>query len=194
VKRLFDVAFALLLLVVLSPLLLLLAFLVKWSSEGPILFTQKRVGLHCKEFEFYKFRTMCVDAEKQKESLLDQNERSGPHFKMTNDPRVTPIGRLLRKHSLDELPQLINILNGEMSFVGPRPNLLCEVAEYSRWHFKRFRVLPGLTCLWQISPDRNMSLHKWMDLDIKYVENNNWLLDLKLILKTIPVVFKGQSK
>lgn len=164
---------------------------IRLTSKGPCFFVQKRVGKFRREFRLYKFRTMNIDAERQKEDLLHLNERDGPAFKMENDPRVTKIGHFLRKHSIDELPQLINVLKGEMSLVGPRPSLVEEVRQLREWHKARFRVTPGLTCLWQIHPDRNMCFDEWMDLDLRYIEERNFLMDLKIILLTIPVVFRG---
>lgn len=190
-KRVFDLTFSLLSLVVLAPLMLSVALLIRLTSRGPCLFVQDRVGKDGKIFKIYKFRTMVLGAEDEKNNLFHLNERDGPAFKMEKDPRVTGVGFYLRKHSIDELPQLFNIVKGDMSIVGPRPSLVSEVSEYKDWHKKRFDVLPGLTCFWQVHPDRNMSFDEWMRMDIEYVEKNNFLMDLKMILLTIPVVFRG---
>ena len=171
--------------------MIVVSIVIRLTSKGPCFFVQKRVGKFQREFRLYKFRTMNIDAERQKADLLHLNERDGPAFKMENDPRVTKIGHFLRKHSIDELPQLINVLKGEMSLVGPRPSLVEETKQLREWHKTRFQVTPGLTCLWQIHPDRNMCFDEWMDLDLRYIEERNFLMDLKIILLTIPVVFRG---
>jgi lipopolysaccharide/colanic/teichoic acid biosynthesis glycosyltransferase len=155
-----------------------------------VFFSQVRVGLRGKKFFMYKFRSMCVDAEKKRKELLHLNEMSGPVFKLKHDPRVTRVGRFIRRTSLDELPQLWNVLKGDMSLVGPRPNLPHEVDQYDYAHRRRLSVKPGLTCLWQISGRNNIDFDRWMDLDIAYIENWSYLNDLKIIVKTIPAVFK----
>ena len=178
---------------ILSPLLLFVAIAVKVTSPGPIIFHQQRVGKGGKIFRIYKFRTMYRDAEIRKADLLKQNEVSGPAFKMRNDPRITPIGKFLRKYSIDELPQLLNVLSGDMSLVGPRPALVAETREWDPSYFQRLSVDQGLTCIWQISGRSNVSFEEWMEMDLEYVDSWNFFLDLKLILKTIVVVFKGQG-
>lgn len=192
-KRAFDIFAATLGLVALSPILLAVALLVKLTSEGPVIYSQKRVGLKGKVFNFYKFRTMVVNADKLKEKLERMNERQGPTFKMKSDPRVTRVGRFLRKHSIDELPQLFNILKGDMAIVGPRPPIPSEVLEYEPWQFSRLMAKPGLTCYWQILKDRNVSMDDWVGLDLKYMNDWSPALDMKLILRTIPVCIRGQG-
>lgn len=189
IKRVTDVLFAIIGIICLLPVLLLIAILIKVDSKGPIIFKQKRVGYKGKEFEMYKFRSMIVNAEELKERLVAQNEMSGPMFKMKEDPRVTKIGRIIRKTSLDEIPQLINVIRGEMSLVGPRPSLPNEVKEFQGWMMKRLDVRPGLTCYWQVSGRNDIDFEEWMKLDVKYVEECNILVDIKLILKTVLVLF-----
>ncbi|SLK13188.1 sugar transferase [Clostridium chauvoei] len=188
-KRGLDIIASLSGLILLSPILIVIATLIKLESKGPIIFSQKRVGLNGKEFNMYKFRSMVVNAEELKKKLAEQNEMSGPMFKMKNDPRITKIGKFIRKTSIDELPQLINILKGEMSLVGPRPSLPQEVKEFEPWMMKRLEVKPGLTCYWQVSGRNNIDFEDWMKLDIKYVETRCLLLDIKLIFKTFFVLF-----
>ena len=192
-KRSLDFIASLVGLILLSPLLAIVAILIKLESEGPIIFSQKRIGLNGKEFKMYKFRSMVQNAEELKEKLRKQNEMSGPMFKMKNDPRVTKVGRLIRKTSIDELPQLINVLKGDMSLVGPRPSLPKEVKEFESWMTRRLDVKPGLTCYWQVSGRNNIDFEDWMKLDIKYVEERSFLLDLKLILKTVFVLFGDKN-
>ena len=175
-----------------SPLMILIAALIKISSKGPVVFKQERVGLRGRKFYIYKFRTMIQNAEQLKASLAKMNESDGPTFKIRKDPRITPIGRLLRKTGLDELPQLFNVLKGEMSLIGPRPPLASEVEKYERWHLRRLSVKPGITCTWQIIPNRNeVVFENWMKLDIQYIENWSIKKDLMLILKTIKTVLYG---
>lgn len=181
-KKIIDFSLSAVALVILSPLLLIVAILIKLESNGPVIFSQKRVGLNGKEFKMYKFRSMVVNAEELKEKLAKQNEMSGPMFKMKDDPRVTKIGKFIRKTSIDELPQLINILKGDMSLVGPRPSLPKEVAEFEPWMLERLNVKPGLTCYWQVSGRNNIDFIEWMKLDLKYVKDRSFLLDLKLII------------
>ncbi|WP_375539876.1 sugar transferase [Clostridium chauvoei] len=188
-KRGLDIIASLSGLILLSPILIVIATLIKLESKGPIIFSQKRVGLNGKEFNMYKFRSMVVNAEELKKKLAEQNEMSGPMFKMKNDPRITKIGKFIRKTSIDELPQLINILKGEMSLVGPRPSLPQEVKEFEPWMMKRLEVKPGLTCYWQVSGRNNIDFEDCMKLDIKYVETRCLLLDIKLIFKTFFVLF-----
>lgn len=192
VKRALDFAGALALLIVLTPLFLIVAALVKLTSPGSVLFVQERVGLGERRFRLYKFRTMVVDAEKQLAQLEALNEVDGPAFKMARDPRVTPLGRLLRKTSIDELPQLVNVLRGDMSLVGPRPLPVRDVDGFTEaWHRIRFNVTPGLTCLWQIGGRSNVSFDQWMRLDREYIENWSLWLDLKILARTVPVVLRG---
>jgi len=192
-KRVCDIAGSFLALLVLSPLLLLVALLVKLTSRGPIFFKQVRVGVHGKKFNMLKFRSMVVDAEALKASLAHMNEQTGPVFKMKNDPRVTAIGRFIRRYSIDELPQLINVLRGDMSIVGPRPPVLPEVAQYESWQRRRLSVRPGLTCLWQVSGRNQISFEEWMFLDMQYIDHWSLKNDINLILKTIPVVLTGKG-
>lgn len=188
IKRLVDVFGSLIGIILLSPIYIIVAILIKLDSKGPICFSQKRVGLHGKIFNMYKFRSMVVNAEEIKEQLAYQNEMSGPMFKMKNDPRVTRVGRFIRKTSIDELPQLINVLKGDMSLVGPRPSLPKEVEQFEPWMKYRLLVNPGLTCYWQVSGRNNIDFRDWMKLDIKYVRERNLWIDLKLIFKTLFVL------
>lgn len=194
-KRLLDVVISLAVLAVLFPLMVLVAILIKLTSAGPVFFVQKRVGMNQREFQLYKFRSMIANAELQKSDLLHLNERDGPAFKIENDPRITPLGRFLRKTSIDELPQLLNVLTGKMSLVGPRPPLPEEVRNYEWLFRKRLSVKPGITCIWQISGRNNVSFDRWMQMDHEYIENWTVWLDLQILLKTIPAVFfsKGAS-
>lgn len=195
-KRLQDIIFSAIGLVVLSPALLLIASLVFLDDpKGSPIFSQKRCGRKGKEFDFYKFRSMYVDAESKLEELLDQNEMEGPAFKIKNDPRITRLGRILRKTGLDELPQLVNILKGDMSIVGPRPPLPREVEQYNDYQKQRLIVTPGLTCYWQIQPHRNeMTFDEWMDLDIKYIYERSFWVDWKIILATVRTVLEGRGE
>jgi lipopolysaccharide/colanic/teichoic acid biosynthesis glycosyltransferase len=176
------------LLVLLSPLLFAIAVGVKLASPGPVLFRQVRCGQHGRRFTFLKFRTMRIDAERLKPLLEPFNEMDGPAFKMTNDPRVFPFGGFLRRTSLDELPQLWNILRGDMSFVGPRPSVVEEVNQYEPWQRRRLSMKPGLTCLWQISGRNELTFDEWMRLDLEYIDNWSLWLDVKIAFKTIPAV------
>ena len=192
-KRSLDIMASLVGLIILSPVVLVVAILIKLESKGPIIFSQKRIGLNGKEFKMYKFRSMVQNAEELKEKLQKQNEMSGPMFKMKNDPRVTKVGKFIRKTSIDELPQLINVLKGDMSLVGPRPSLPKEVENFEGWMLRRLDVKPGLTCYWQVSGRNNIDFEDWMKLDIKYVEERSFLLDLKLIFKTAFVLFGDKN-
>lgn len=190
VRRAQDVVLSLLSLIVLAiPMLLVaLAIVIDSPGAGPI-FVQERVGRNGKIFRFYKFRSMVPNAEDRLEDLLDQNEMDGPAFKIKRDPRITRVGRFIRKTSLDELPQLINIIKGDMSIVGPRPALPREVAEYDDYQLQRLLVQPGLTCYWQIQPKRNsLSFDEWIELDIKYIRERSFLTDWKIILGTFRAV------
>ena len=195
IKRTTDLICASLALIILSPLLLFCALAVKLSDpKGPVIFKQTRVGRNGKLFTMYKFRSMYVDAEERKKELMAQNETGGKTFKMKNDPRIYPFGHVLRKFSLDELPQLVNIIKGDMSVVGPRPPIPSEVAEYEPWHRMRLSVTPGLTCIWQVSGRSNIQFEGQMRLDNDYIRRDAKLgEDLKLILKTFKVVFKGDG-
>lgn len=193
VKRLIDIISSILGLILLSPVLLIVGILIRLESKGPVIFRQKRVGKDGRLFKLYKLRSMVVDAEEIKKSLLRQNEMSGPMFKMKNDPRVTKVGSFIRKTSIDELPQLLNVLKGEMSLVGPRPSLPKEVAKFEAWMNERLQVKPGLTCYWQTSGRSNIDFEDWMKLDIKYVRDRNFLLDIKLIIKTVFVLFGDEN-
>ncbi len=178
----------------LSPFMLIISLLIKLTSKGPIVFKQERVGLRGRKFYIYKFRTMVQDAEKIRTSLEDKNETDGPVFKIKNDPRITRIGKLLRKTGLDELPQLFNVLKGEMSLIGPRPPLPQEVEKYERWQLKRLSMKPGITCTWQVIPNRHDVLfEKWMKLDIQYIENWSVKKDFLLFFKTIRSLISGSG-
>ena len=192
-KRALDIICSIIGLTLLSPIILVVAILIKLESKGPIIFSQKRVGLNGQEFDMYKFRSMVQNAEELKEKLAKQNEMSGPMFKIKDDPRVTKVGKFIRKTSIDELPQLINVLKGEMSLVGPRPSLPKEVAKFERWMLKRLDVKPGLTCYWQVSGRNNIDFVNWMKLDLQYVEDRSFVLDLKLIFKTFFVLFGDKN-
>ena len=192
-KRVIDVVCSLVGLLVLSPVLIIISILIKLESDGPIIFSQDRIGYEGQKFKMYKFRSMVVNAEELKKKLSEQNEMSGPMFKMKNDPRVTKVGKFIRKTSIDELPQLINILKGEMSLVGPRPSLPKEVKEFEPWMMERLEVKPGLTCYWQVSGRNSINFEDWMKLDIKYVRERSFWGDIKLILKTVFVLFGDKN-
>ncbi|ELC8442142.1 exopolysaccharide biosynthesis polyprenyl glycosylphosphotransferase [Clostridium perfringens] len=193
IKRLIDILASSLGLVVLSPILLLIAILIKLDSKGPVFFSQERIGFRGKPFNMYKFRSMVVNAEEIKEKLKEHNEMSGPMFKMKNDPRITKIGKFIRKTSIDELPQLINVLKGEMTLVGPRPSLPKEVAQFEPWMMERLTVKPGLTCYWQVMGRNSIEFEDWMKLDVKYVHERCLTLDIKLIFKTFFVLFGDEN-
>lgn len=193
-KRVFDLVAAVVALIALSPLLGACALAVKLDDPGgPVLFRQRRVGLHGREFTCLKFRTMVRDAEARRAELARLNEMDGPVFKMREDPRVTRVGRVLRKYSLDEFPQLWNVLLGQMSLVGPRPPLPAEVAQYQPEFRRRLAFRPGLTCLWQVSGRNNLDFQRWMELDLHYVDNWSLWLDLRILLRTIPAVLFGSG-
>ena len=193
IKRLIDIICSFMGLLALSPLFIIIAIIIKFTSKGPVFFSQKRVGKYGREFDMYKFRSMVVNAEELKEKLANQNEMSGPMFKMKDDPRVTKVGKFIRKTSIDELPQLWNVLKGDMSLVGPRPSLPKEVAQFEDWMHRRLEVKPGLTCYWQVSGRNNIDFEDWMKLDIRYVEERNLWIDIKLILKTVSVLFGDKN-
>ncbi|HNP62014.1 MAG TPA: sugar transferase [Nitrospirales bacterium] len=194
IKRAIDLIIAIPSVILLLPFFAIVAAAIKLSSPGPVFFIQERVGLNKRLFPFIKFRTMVPDAELQQAELEHLNEVDGAAFKITNDPRVTPLGRLLRKASIDELPQLINVINGDMSLVGPRPLPVRDLQEfYEDWHRRRFSVRPGLTGLWQVSGRSSTSFAKWMELDLHYIDKWSIWLDLKILFKTIPAVMKGSG-
>lgn len=190
-KKVMDINVSLLLIIFLSPVLLVILVLIRLTSPGPVVYKQIRVGLRGRQFSLYKFRTMVADAEVLRKGLETENEVDGPVFKIKDDPRVTKIGKLLRKTGLDELPQLFNILKGEMSLIGPRPPIPSETQQYKRWQLRRLSVKPGLSCFWQIKPDRNsIKFEKWMELDLAYIDNWSLRLDFLILLKTIKTVFQ----
>lgn len=191
-----DILFSTIALLVLWPFLLLVALVIYIDDpHGSPIFKQTRCGRNGKTFQLYKFRSMYVDAEERLEELLDENEMDGPAFKIKNDPRITRVGHILRRTSIDELPQLWNILKGDMSIVGPRPALSREVEMYDSYQRQRMYVTPGLTCYWQIQPNRNeISFEDWMALDIQYIQERNFWVDWKIIFKTVKVVLTGQGE
>lgn len=190
-KRCFDFVGALVLIVILSPLMVLCAILVAATSRGPIIYRSKRCGLGGRTFGFMKFRSMYQDAEARRAQLEALNEKDGPIFKMRHDPRITPVGRFMRRYSLDELPQLFHVLTGEMSLVGPRPPLPREVAEYDERTLERLSVKPGMTCYWQIMGRCELSFEEWIDLDLKYIEEMNFWVDLKILACTPIAAIRG---
>lgn len=192
-KRLIDITGSFIGLILLSPILIVVGVLIKLESKGPIVFTQKRIGKNGKEFDMYKLRSMVVNAEEIKEKLKEQNEMSGPMFKIKDDPRITKVGKFIRKTSIDELPQLVNVLKGDMSLVGPRPSLPNEVKEFEAWMLKRLEVKPGLTCYWQVMGRNNIDFENWMKLDVKYVNERSFWVDIKLIFKTFFVLFGDEN-
>lgn len=193
-KRVVDIVFSLFLIIFLSPLLLATALLIKLTSPGPAVFVQKRLGLNKRHFGIYKFRTMVVDAEKRMKEIEHLNEVKGPVFKIKNDPRITPLGRILRKTSIDELPQLFNVLKGDMSLVGPRPLPIRDYEGFNEdWQRRRFSVRPGITCLWQIGGRSSVSFEQWMELDLQYIDKWSLALDLEIMVKTIPAVLRGSG-
>jgi len=191
IKKIMDINVSLIMIIILSPVLLSITVFIKLTSPGPIVYRQTRVGLRGRQFNLYKFRTMVVNAEILRKSLEAENEADGPVFKIKDDPRVTKIGKFLRKSGLDELPQLFNVLKGEMSLIGPRPPIQEETKLYKRWQLRRLSVKPGLSCFWQIKPDRNnIKFEKWMELDLAYIDNWSLRLDFIILLKTIKTVFQ----
>ena len=195
-KRTIDIIGSGMGLVILSPLLLVIAIAIKLTSpEGPVLYRWKVVGMGGRYFTGYKFRTMVPNADEIKKELLAQNEMKGPVFKMTHDPRITPVGRFLRKYSLDELPQLWSVLKGDMSLVGPRPPLQTEWVHFEDWQRRKLSVKPGMTCLWQISGRNDIDdFDEWVKLDLEYIDNWSLWLDFKILLLTIPAAIKGTGK
>lgn len=191
IKRIFDVIIAFVSLILLSPLLLITSLSILYTSRGPIFFRQVRSGTNGRKFTLYKFRSMYIGAEMRKRELEKQNEMNGPVFKMKRDPRVTPFGRFMRKFSIDEIPQLFNVLKGDMSLVGPRPPLPAEVELYETWQRRRLSMKPGLTCIWQVSGRNKIDFEQWMEMDLKYIDSFSLWLDFKLMLRTILVVLTG---
>lgn len=186
IKSVTDILFSSVALILLFPFLLMIGIIVKLSSDGPMFFGQERIGLRGRRFKLYKYRTMVTNAEAMLEKLREKNEMDGPTFKLKDDPRITSIGKILRKTGLDELPQLYNVVRGEMSLIGPRPPLESEVKQYERWQLRRLSVKPGITCTWQIMPHRNdIKFEKWMRMDLNYIDNWSLTKDVKLIFKTI---------
>lgn len=196
VRRAQDIVFSALALIVLSPVFLILAVAIFIDDpKGSPIFSQPRCGRDGKTFKFYKFRSMCVDAEDKLDALLKDNEMDGPVFKIKDDPRITRVGHFIRKTSLDELPQLWNILKGDMSIVGPRPPLPREVEQYNDYQRQRLYVTPGLTCYWQIQPNRNqLSFEEWLELDLRYIRERSFLVDWKIIFLTVRAVLLGHGE
>jgi exopolysaccharide biosynthesis polyprenyl glycosylphosphotransferase len=185
-----DIALSTIGLVLCIPLFTAVAIAIKRDSPGPVIFKQQRVGKDGKKFTMYKFRTMVVNAEEMLDELLDENEADGPVFKIKEDPRITKSGKWLRKTSIDELPQLWNVLKGDMSLVGPRPPLEREVAKYDNYQRQRLSVKPGITCYWQVSGRSNISFDEWVELDIKYIQEQGLWTDIKLLFKTVGAVLR----
>jgi len=193
IKRTFDVILATTGLIALSPLLALLAVLTRLTSHGPALYRQTRCGRGGQLFTLYKFRSMVTDADNLRPELEPMNQLDGPAFKLADDPRCTPLGDFLRKYSLDELPQFWNILRGDMSLVGPRPPLPEEVEKYEPWQTRRLMVTPGLTCLWVLEGRNELPFDRWVELDLEYIDNRSFWLDLKILFRTIPLVLSGRG-
>ncbi|MFH0758617.1 MAG: exopolysaccharide biosynthesis polyprenyl glycosylphosphotransferase [Bacteroidota bacterium] len=189
-KTMGDIYFSIIAIILLLPIFLVISLIIKLGSKGPVFFRQERIGLRGRKFRLFKFRTMVVDAEEQLKKLKARNEADGPVFKIKDDPRITKVGKFLRKTGLDELPQLFNVVRGEMSLIGPRPPLEDEVKQYERWQLRRLSVKPGITCTWQIVPDRHdVSFEKWMELDLHYIDNWNLFKDFGLFFKTVKTFF-----
>lgn len=194
VKRALDIVISFGLLVAFAPLLLVVALLIKFTSEGPVMFTQERVGLNKRRFRIYKFRTMIPNADKMLAQLESLNEAGGPTFKIKNDPRMTSLGRMLRRTSIDELPQLFNVLKGDMSLVGPRPLPVRDYEGFNEdWQRRRFSIRPGITCLWQVNGRSSITFEKWMQLDLQYMDEWSLWLDLQILARTVPAVLKGSG-
>jgi len=193
-KRAMDIIGSLCGIILLSPLLIIVAIAIKIEDpKGSIFFSQQRCGKDNKLFPMYKFRSMVSNAEELLEELMEHNEMDGPVFKIKDDPRITRVGKFIRKTSIDELPQLFNILIGHMSIVGPRPAIPHEVAEYSHYHKQRLLVKPGLTCIWQVSGRNSIGFEEWMEMDLEYIEKRNLWMDIKLIFKTVGVLFGDEN-
>lgn len=193
-KRTMDIIGAVIGLILISPIMLIVAILIKLEDpKGPIMFAQERNGQYPKTFKMYKFRSMYVDAEERLQELMHLNEQTGPAFKMKDDPRITRVGKFIRKTSLDELPQLINVLKGEMSIVGPRPAIPREVKLYNDHQMQRLLVKPGITCIWQVSGRNHIGFEDWVELDIEYIKTRNLWVDIKLIFMTIPALLGDET-
>jgi exopolysaccharide biosynthesis polyprenyl glycosylphosphotransferase len=193
-KRVLDIVVSATALLLLSPILAIVALFIRLDSKGPILFSQTRVGKRGKEFRFWKFRSMCVDAEQRKATLMKNNEmQGGVIFKMKNDPRITRVGKFIRKYSIDELPQLWNVLIGDMSLVGPRPPLPKEVAQYTPYQHQRLDVTPGITCVWQVSGRSDIPFPQQVNMDLEYIANQSFLYDIALLLRTVPAVLGARG-
>jgi exopolysaccharide biosynthesis polyprenyl glycosylphosphotransferase len=190
-KRFIDIIGSLAGIIILFPFFVILGIIIKIDSPGPVFFKQRRAGYRGKVFYCYKFRSMYIDAEARKDALRKDSEVDGPVFKIKKDPRMTRVGKFIRKSSIDELPQLFNVLKGEMSLVGPRPLPIEEVAKFERWQLKRLKAVPGITCIWQVSGRNTISFDDWMRMDIDYIDNWSLSLDFKLLLQTIPAVIFG---
>ncbi len=191
-KRVIDIAGSAILLLALAPLFAVVGWLIRRDSPGPVFFMQKRIGFNKRPFRLIKFRTMVEGADDQQSTLEHLNEAAGPVFKIKSDPRITRVGKFLRRFSIDELPQLVNVLKGDMSLVGPRPLPVRDVARIdAQWHKRRFSIKPGITCLWQVSGRSNIGFNEWVRLDLDYIDKWSLGLDLLILLKTIPAVFKG---
>lgn len=193
VKRLFDLVVSSILILLTAPVMALTALAIKLDSPGPVFFRQQRSGRWGKPFACFKFRSMYIDAEARRAELEKLNEASGPVFKMRNDPRVTRVGKFIRKLSIDELPQFFNVFNGTLSLVGPRPPLPSEVAKYTLEQRQRLAVKPGITCIWQVSGRSNVDFDRWVRMDVQYIEGESLLMDIKLLLRTVPAVFFGKG-
>ena len=192
VKRLFDIVVSAGVLIALAPLLIAVSLLIKLESRGPIFFTQERVGYNKRRFKILKFRTMVAGSDQQQQALEHLNEADGPVFKIKNDPRITRVGKFLRRFSIDELPQLVNVLRGDMSLVGPRPLPVRDVERIElRWHKRRFSIKPGITCLWQVNGRSEIGFDDWVRMDLEYIDRWSLALDLRILLKTLPAVLQG---
>ena len=193
IKRIFDCILSALALIALSPIFLITAICIKAEDGGPVFFSQPRMGKNMKTFTFYKFRSMYVDADKKLKDLLKENEQSGHAFKIENDPRITKVGKFIRKYSIDELPQLLNIIKGDMSIVGPRPILDWQMLECDAYEQQRQIVQPGLTCYWQIQGRSRIPWEEWVELDLDYIQDMSLWTDIKMVLRTIPAIFGGEG-
>jgi len=193
VKRVTDLFGSAAAIVILSPVFIIAAILIKTTSRGPVFFAQSRVGLNGRTFKLYKFRSMFRDAEEHRAALANRNEMSGPVFKIKNDPRITVVGKWMRRFSIDELPQFWNVLAGDMSLVGPRPPIPEEVKKYERWQRRRLSMKPGITCLWQVSGRNAIDFENWMRLDLTYIDTWSLRLDVQILLRTVPVVLTARG-
>jgi exopolysaccharide biosynthesis polyprenyl glycosylphosphotransferase len=193
IKRSIDILGALIGIILLGPVMMITAIIIRLDSKGPIIFSQERVGQNGRLFRMYKFRSMVIEAEKLIDKLKEKNEMSGPMFKIKEDPRITSFGRFIRKTSIDELPQFFNVLKGDMSLVGPRPNLPREVIKFSEYHKQKLLTKPGLTCYWQVMGRSTIGFEEWMELDIKYIRERNLWIDIKLIIRTFFVLFGDKN-